>query len=158
MGSMAATWPCPSWPIWASTHSGRGYQPYPVSHWGAEWWDGWREGDAPRYPGVLYQGKRWGKDDLRAFYEPWRAVERQGVPIHIGEFGCYIHTPNADALRWFADLFDLFREFGWGYALWKFEGPFGIVGHGRAGARIEQRSGYAVDIDLLDLMLTSRVG
>ena len=23
------------------THSGRGYQPYPVSHWGAEWWDGW---------------------------------------------------------------------------------------------------------------------
>jgi aryl-phospho-beta-D-glucosidase BglC (GH1 family) len=140
------------------THSGRGYAPYPVSHWGAEWWDGWRQGGEPRYPGVLYEGRRWGKDDIRAFYEPWRAVERSGTPIHIGEFGCYNKTPNADALRWFADLLGLFREFGWGYAMWNFEGPFGIVGHGRPGARIEQRDGYPVDVDLLDLMLSSRVG
>ena len=139
------------------THSGRGYQPYPVSHWGAAWWQGWREGDAPRYPGVLFEGRRWGPADLRAFYEPWRDVERSGARIHIGEFGCYNQTPNADALRWFGDLFGLFREFGWGYAMWHFEGPFGIVGHGRAGARFEERHGYAVDVDLLDLMLTSRV-
>ncbi len=139
------------------THSGRGYAPYPVSHWGAEWWDGWRQGGEPRYPGVLYEGRRWGKDDIRAFYEPWRAVERSGTPIHIGEFGCYNKTPNADALRWFADLLGLFREFRWGYAMWNFEGPFGIVGHGRAGARIEDRGGYAVDVELLELMLTSRV-
>lgn len=139
------------------THSGRGYQPYPVSHWGAEWWEGWKEGDAPRYPGVLYERKRWDLDDLRAFYEPWRAVERMGSPIHIGEFGCYNKTPNDDALRWFGDLFGLFREFGWGYAMWNFEGPFGIIGHGRAGARIEQRHGYRVDIDLLELILNSRV-
>lgn len=80
-----------------------------------------------------------------------------GARIHIGEFGCYNRTPNADALRWFADLFALYREYGWGYAMWHFEGPFGIVGHGRAGARVEERSGYAVDADLLDLMVTSRV-
>lgn len=140
-----------------ATHSGRGYQPYPVSHWGAPWWDGWREGDAPRYPGVSYAGTVWGPDEVRAFYEPWREVERLGATIHIGEFGCYNQTPNADALRWFADLLSLFREFGWGYALWNFEGPFGIIGHGRTGARIEQRNGYAVDVDLLDLLLTSRV-
>ncbi len=139
------------------THSGRGYQPYPVSHWGAGWWDGWRAGDAPRYPGVLYEGRHWTAADLRAFYEPWRAVERAGVPIHIGEFGCYNQTPNADALRWFGDLFALFREFGWGYAMWNLEGPFGIIGHGRPGARIEKRDGYPVDIDLLELMLASRV-
>jgi Endoglucanase len=140
------------------THSGRGYQPYPVSHWGAEWWDGWKQGDAPRYPGVMYEGKQWGKDDLRTFYEPWRAVERLGVPVHIGELGCYNQTPNADALRWFGDLFGLFREFGWGYAMWNLEGPFGIVGHGRPGARVEQRHGYAVDVDLLELLTSSRVG
>jgi endoglucanase len=139
-------------------HSGRGYQPYPVSHWGAEWWDGWKAGDAPRYPGVLYEGKRWELDDLRAFYEPWRAVERLGAPVHIGEFGCYNRTPNADALRWFADLLGLFHEFGWGYALWNLEGPFGIVGHGRPGARVEQRHGYPVDVDLLELLIGSRVG
>ena len=139
------------------THSGRGYQPYPVSHWGADWWDGWKAADAPRYPGVLYEGKRWGKDQLRTFYEPWRAVERLGAPVHIGEFGCYNQTPNSDALRWFGDLFGLFREYGWGYAMWNLEGPFGIVGHGRAGARTEERHGYAVDIDLLELLTSSRV-
>jgi endoglucanase len=139
------------------THSCRGYAPYPVSHWGAEWWAGWREGDAPRYPGVLYQGKHWGQDDIREFYRPWLEVERMGRPIHIGEFGCYNKTPNADALRWFGDLFGLWREFGWGYAMWNFAGPFGIVGHGRPGARFENRGGYEVDVDLLELMIASRV-
>jgi endoglucanase len=140
------------------THSGRGYAPYPVSHWGAEWWDGWKAGDAPRYPGVHYEGKHWGAQELRAFYEPWRAVQRTGTPIHIGEFGCYRNTPNPDALRWFADLLGLFREFGWGYAMWNFEGPFGIIGHGRPGARSETRDGDEGDVDLLELMLASRVG
>jgi aryl-phospho-beta-D-glucosidase BglC (GH1 family) len=120
-------------------HSTRGYAPYPVSHWGAEWWAGWKEGDAPRYPGVNYKGKHWGRDDIREFYRPWREVERMGRPIHVGEFGCYNKTPNADALRWFEDVFGLWREFGWGYAMWNFAGPFGIVDHGRPGARFETR-------------------
>ncbi|HEX2756397.1 MAG TPA: cellulase family glycosylhydrolase [Candidatus Limnocylindrales bacterium] len=138
-------------------HGGRGYQPYPVSHWGAEWWDGWKGGDAPRYPGVEFEGTTWGPAALRAFYEPWRAVERTGVGVHIGELGCYNRTPNDDAMRWFRDLFGLFREFGWGWAMWNLEGPFGIVGHGRPGARIEMRHGYPVDVDLLELMLSSRI-
>jgi hypothetical protein len=35
--------------------------------------------------------------------------------------------------------------------------PFRIIGHGRPGARIEQRAGYDVDVELLELMLSSRV-
>ncbi len=139
-----------------ATHSGRGYQPYPVSHWGATWWQGWRDGDGPNYPGCLYEGKRWDLGELRAFYEPWREVERAGVPIHIGEFGCFNQTPNDDAMRWFRDLFGLYREFGWGWAMWNLEGPFGIIGHGRPGARVEAWHGYPVDRDLLDLMLRTR--
>jgi endoglucanase len=138
-------------------HSGRGYQPYPVSHWGAEWWDGWRDGDAPTYPGTVYDGKRWDRSALEDVYAPWRAVEASGTTVHIGEFGCYVHTPNADALRWLGDVIGLFREFRWGYALWQFEGPFGIVGHTRPGARFERRSGYDVDVELLDLLLAGRV-
>lgn len=137
-------------------HSTRGYAPYPVTHWGAGWWQGWREGDAPRWPGVTYQGRAWSADDLRAFYDPWRAVEAGGTPVHVGEFGCYRETPNADALRWFDDVLALFGEFGWGYALWEFEGPFGIVGHGRTGARVEPRDGYPVDVELLDKLLAAR--
>jgi hypothetical protein len=137
--------------------STRGYAPYPVTHWGADWWFGWRDGDAPRWPGVVYEGHPWDVGSIREFYEPWRRVEAMGVPIHVGEFGCYDQTPNADALRWFGDALGLFREFGWGYALWEFEGPFGIVGHRRAGARFEPRHGYLVDVDLLGLLLAGRV-
>ncbi len=139
------------------THSARGYAPYPVSHWGAEWFDGWKEGDAPRWPGVVYEGRTWDVEELRAFYEPWRAVAASGVPVHVGEFGCYDRTPNEDALRWIADLVGLFREFGWGWAMWNLEGPFGIVGHRRPGARFEERAGYLVDVDLLGILLDSRL-
>lgn len=134
------------------THSGRGYQPMPVSHWGARWWDGWKVAEGPVYPGVVWDGKTWDKEALRAFYESWREVERQGVPIHIGEFGCYIQTPNDVALRWLGDLFDLYREFGWGWGMWNFEGAFGLIDHGRPGARYEDLDGYRVDRDLFELM------
>ena len=40
---------------------------------------------------------------------------------------------------------------------WNFDGPFGIVDHGRAGARYETVHGYSVDRDLLELFLSSRV-
>jgi len=139
------------------THSGRGYAPYPVSHWGADWFDGWKLGDAPRWPGVEFEGRRWDRDDLLAFYGPWRDVAAAGTPIHIGEFGCYDRTPNGDALRWLGDLLGIWREAGWGWAMWNFEGPFGIIGHRREGARFEMRGGYPVDIDLLDLLLASRI-
>lgn len=140
-----------------ATHSGRAYQPYPVSHWGAEWSTDWRTGDGPEYPGTRYYGRVWDRDVLREFYQPWREVEAAGVAVHIGEFGCYDKTPNDSALRWFADLFTLFKEFGWGYAMWNFTGAFGIIEHGRPGAVYEEVRGYRVDRALLDLMLNGRV-
>jgi endoglucanase len=138
-------------------HSGRGYQPMPVSHWGASWWTGWRGMEGPVYPGLEWDGNRWDKAALRELYAPWRAVEAQGTAVHIGEFGCYNQTPNDMALRWFTDLFSLYQEYGWGYSLWNFEGPFGIVDHGRPGTRYETIDGYSVDRALFDLMLNSRV-
>lgn len=136
-------------------HRGRAYQPCPVTHWGAEWWDGWHEGDAPRYPGVVYRGRAWGRADLEDVYRPWREVEATGTAVHIGEFGCCDRTPNADARRWFGDVLGLFREYGWGFALWNFEGPFGIVGHRRDGARFEHVDGY--DVELRELLCAARV-
>lgn len=133
-------------------HSGRGYQPMPVSHHQADWWKG-----HVGLPEPVYPGDGWDLDRLREFYAPWREVEKQGTRVHIGEFGCYNRTPNAIALRWLGDLFTLYREYGWGYALWNFEGPFGIINHGRPDARYEEVMGYQVDRDLLDLFLRGRV-
>lgn len=137
-------------------HSGRGYQPMSVSHYQASWWDGHRELSLPEYPG-WYQQTYWNREALWQFYQPWREVEAQGARVHIGEFGCYNQTPNEVALRWFNDLFGVFRQAGWGYALWEFEGAFGIANHQRPGVRYENLHGFQVDRELLDLMLQSRV-
>jgi endoglucanase len=138
------------------THSGRGYQPMPVSHYEAEWWAGSAGLPYPIYPGTQWEGKTWDADVLRDFYQPWRDVEAQGVRVHIGECGCYNHTPNDVALRWFADLFGTFKSFGWGYSLWTFDGAFGIADHGRPGAVYENLHGYQVDRALLDILLNNR--
>lgn len=139
-------------------HSTRGYQPMPVSHWGAPWWQGWAVAAGPIYPGVEWEGRVWDRAALVQHYAPWREVEAQGVTIHIGEFGCYNQTPQDVALRWFSDLLGLFREYGWGYALWSFEREFGIIQHGRPGAVYETINGYQVDRALLDLLIENRVG
>lgn len=136
--------------------SGRGYQPMPVSHHQATWWDGHKTAPEPVYPGQVWEDRTWDRDTLREFYQPWRDVEASGARVHIGECGCYNKTPNDIALRWLNDLFGLFGEFKWGYALWNFAGDFGIVEHGRPGARYETVHGFKVDRALLDLLLQNR--
>jgi aryl-phospho-beta-D-glucosidase BglC (GH1 family) len=140
-----------------ATHSGRGYQPMAVSHFEAGWWVGSKGLPAPVYPGTLWDGRTWDRDAILAFYEPWREVERKGVTIHIGEFGCHNRTPNDVAMRWLRDLLSVYKEFGWGYSLWNFVGSFGIVEHGRPGATYEEMNGYRVDRELLELLKDSRV-
>lgn len=137
-------------------HSGRGYQPMPVSHHQATWWDGYVNCPLPVYPGLKWEGRVWNLSALRDFYQPWRDVQKKGVAVHMGEFGCYNRTPNDVALSWLTDLFSVFKEFGWGYAMWNFKGPFGIIEHGRAGAVFELIDGYEVDRTLLDLMIENR--
>ncbi len=138
-------------------HSGRGYQPMPVSHYKAAWWDGYSSAPPPVYPGVIWQETEWDRETLREFYKPWLEVEASGARVHIGECGCYNKTPNDVAIRWLRDLFGVFGEFGWGYALWNFAGDFGIVEHGRPGASYEMLHGYKVDRALLDLLVENRV-
>ena len=139
------------------THSGRGYHPMPVSHHQASWWAGHTKSPVPRYPGLRWQGQCWDRAALKEVYRPWQDVEKRGAKIHIGEFGCFNRTPNDIAIRWLSDLLSIYKEFGWGYALWNFHGPFGIIDHHRSGARLELVSGYQVDRAMLDLMLENRV-
>ena len=138
-------------------HSGRGYQPMPVSHYQAAWWPGNAGLNEPVYPGAAQGRRHWDLDTLREFYTPWREVARQGVSVHIGEFGCYDRTPDPVARRWLADVLTVFAEQRWGYALWNFEGPFGVVGHRRPGAVFTDLDGWRVDRNLLDLLRSHQV-
>jgi len=137
--------------------SGRGYQPMALSHYRARWTEGCMDLPEPVYPGVEWYGVTWDKTTLREYYRPWLELEKKGVKVHIGEFGCFNHTPNDVVIRWFKDLLSLYKEFKWGYALWNFEGPFGVIDHGRPGARYENVQGYFVDRELLNLLLENRV-
>jgi aryl-phospho-beta-D-glucosidase BglC (GH1 family) len=141
-----------------AVHSGRGYQPMNLTHYRAPWWK--KGGDLPEpiWPGTAFRGRRWDRDLLKIFYAPWRTVEAKGTRVHIGEFGCFKETPNDVALAWFEDLLGIFREFRWGYALWNFRGPFGIIDHGRPGTKYEDWRGLKLDRKLLELFRENRVG
>jgi len=138
-------------------HSGRGYAPFTVSHHKAEWVEGWVDMVPHVYPGEDQWGEMWDRAAIEDYYKEWREVEAKGVKIHMGEFGCYNRTPNDIAVRWLTDLMSIWRDYGWGYAMWNFKGAFGIVDHGRENARYEKLNGFNVDRDLLDLMLNCRV-
>jgi aryl-phospho-beta-D-glucosidase BglC (GH1 family) len=131
--------------------STRGYQPMAISHYEASWCAETQGLDYPKYPFTNYANKIWTIDTIRKHYAPWKELAEKQVPIHIGEFGCYNKIDNAIALRWFQDLFTVFNELGWGYALWQFEGAFGIVNHGRPNTQYKKIDGYEVDIQLYEL-------
>jgi aryl-phospho-beta-D-glucosidase BglC (GH1 family) len=141
-----------------AVHSGRGYQPYCLTHYKAPWSKSNMEVPLPVWPDLTYKGATWNREALKKFYQPWRDVESQGVRVHIGEFGCYKETPNTVALRWFEDLLGLFKEFRWGYALWNFKGPFGVIEHDRPGTEYENWRGYKLDRRMIEIFLANRVG
>jgi aryl-phospho-beta-D-glucosidase BglC (GH1 family) len=137
-----------------AVHSGRGYFPFQISHYKATWV---KQKDLPEpvYPGTV-GGNFCDRGALRRYYSDWLEAEALGVAVHIGEFGCFNKTPNDVALRWLSDLMSVYREFGWGYSMWNFKGPFGIVGHGRPGAVYTDIGGMKVDKALLELMINNR--
>ncbi len=138
-------------------HSARGYQPMALTHFKASWCAATGEVKEASYPGIEWEGKKWDKSTLRTHYAPWLDVASKGVAIHVGEFGCFNTVDNLDALRWFKDILGLFYEWKWGYCMWNFVGPFGIIDHGRPNTRYKEYNGYSVDKDLLDLYLGHRI-
>jgi len=60
--------------------------------------------------------------------EAVKAAENAGVPLYCGEFGVIDQAPVEDALRWFKDVYKVFREFSIGCAVWTFKKmDFGLI-------------------------------
>lgn len=137
--------------------STRGYQPMALTHYQANWCAETKGLPLPDYPGTRYDGALWDRDRIRAHYTPWKALADRGVSVHIGEFGCYDTIDNRLALAWFEDVLSIYKDYGWGYALWNLKGSFGIVGHRRPNTRWEKVHGYLVDRDLYELLRAYRV-
>jgi len=83
---------------------------------------------------------------------PWKKLEAQGIGVMVGEFGAHNKTPHKAVLAWLRDLLALWKEAGWGWALWNFRGSFGILDSGRADVKYEDWHGRKLDRELLTLL------
>jgi endoglucanase len=137
--------------------STRGYHPFPISHYRANWVKGSDSWPAPAWPFIEpgRDGKQivWDKAYLKEHrIAPWRKVEAQGVGVHIGEWGCHNLTPHAVVLPWMQANLELFKEAGWGWSLWNLRGAFGVLDSNRADVQYEDFKGHKLDRKMLELL------
>ncbi|HLP09415.1 MAG TPA: cellulase family glycosylhydrolase [Opitutaceae bacterium] len=135
--------------------STRGYLPKMVSHYTATWVPAaeFESMEPPVWPMTDKHGVRWDREKLRAeLIAKWEPLTRLGVPVHVGEWGCFNRTPHAAMIGWMSDLLALWQEAGWGWAMWNLRGAFGVVDSGRDDVRYESFRGHQLDRELLELI------
>jgi endoglucanase len=133
----------------------RGYAPAIVSHYKAPWvYKDVENLPKPQWPGQV--GKEMlSKKMLEDKFAPWIALKKSGVGVHCGECGCYNLTPHDVFLAWFGDMLDIFKQNDIGFALWEFDGSFGILNSGRKDVEYEDFYGQKLDRKLLTLIQKS---
>jgi endoglucanase len=138
--------------------STRGYLPKAVSHYTAEWVpkNEFESFEVPTWPLKDKDGTTWDRERLNeVLIEPWKALAATGVAVHVGEWGCYNRTPHDVALAWMGDFLSLWREAGWGWALWNLRGDFGVLDSKRADVEYEDYKGHKLDRKMLELLKSS---
>ena len=133
----------------------RGYEPFHLTHYQANWVEGSDRYPVPTYP--LREGnKTWDRSDLvKNQVGPWSALENQGVGVMVGEFGSHNRTPHQVVIPWMRDCLDAWKAAGWGYALWNFRGSFGILDSDRRDVSYEDWRGHKLDRAMLELLRAS---
>ncbi|MBE0655292.1 MAG: cellulase family glycosylhydrolase, partial [Bacteroidales bacterium] len=106
---------------------------------------------------VLENGKLKTTDgeDLLPFgtYQENVEIAREhNIPFMVQEFGVYNKTPYPVTIAFLSDLMDFFRENNIGWALWNFNGSFGILNSGRTDCPYESWNGYKLDRAMLDVL------
>ncbi len=135
--------------------STRGYDPMSVSHYTAQWVpeDSFEALGVPTWPLKDNNGKLWDKAALKEkLIDTWQPLIDKGVQVHVGEWGCYNKTPHNVTISWMKDLLSLWKEVGWGYALWNLKGDFGILNSNRADVNYESYKGHKLDRKMLELI------
>ena len=97
------------------------YDPFNFTHQGAEFLGA----NAPP-PGAKYHGTNAERQALRKTFKmvsDWR--RKTGIPVYLGEFGCYQAAPTECRTRWTSDVKDIASEYKIGFAYWEFCSTFG---------------------------------
>jgi endoglucanase len=110
----------------------------------------------PTWP-LEEKGKpRMDKEKLREQrIEPWKALEKESVGVHVGEWGAHNQTPHDVVLAWMRDNLDLWKRAGWGWALWNLRRSFGVLDSDRRDVAYEDFQGHKLDRKMLDLLRSS---
>jgi endoglucanase len=135
--------------------STRGYDPMSLTHYTATWVpkDEFETFNFPTWPLTGDDGKVWDKAALKAkLIDRWQPLTDKGVQIHVGEWGCYNKTPHDVTLRWMRDILSLWKEAGWGQAMWNLKGSFGVLNSERADVNYETYKGHKLDRKMLELL------
>ncbi len=135
--------------------STRGYDPMSVSHYTAGWVPkgAFQTDKVPTWPLRGDDGKLWDKAALKALLiDTWQPLVKKGVQVHVGEWGCFNKTPHDVALKWMRDLLSLWKEAGWGQALWNLKGSFGVLNSERSDVKYEDYKGHKLDRKMLELI------
>jgi endoglucanase len=138
--------------------STRGYLPKMISHYTATFVPA-KEFESlatPTWPMTDKNGIVWNREKLRQeLISKWQPFVQLGVPIHVGEFGCFNKTPHEVCLAWMSDLLALWKEANWGWAMWNLRGPFGPLDSGRTDVALEYVDGHTVDRKMLELLVAN---
>ncbi len=135
--------------------STRGYYPMQISHYQASWIHGSDRWPEPTWPLKLDGERVVNKETLaKERIRPWKELENKGVGVHVGEWGAFNRTPHKVVLAWMRDYLALWKEAGWGWALWNLHGGFGVLDSQRADVEYEDFRGHKLDRQMLDLLLS----
>lgn len=101
------------------------------------------------YAGATGRQQLW--EDVIQTWVDFR--EQTGTGIIAGEWGCYNKTPHNVALRWMRDVLENYTAADIPWAVWNFEGTFGILNSGRADVDYEAYKGREIDRKMADLLV-----
>jgi hypothetical protein len=81
------------------------------------------------------------------------AIAKQNkIAMMVQEFGVYNKTPHTVVVDFISDLSKFFKENNIGWALWNFNGSFGILNSDRTDCTYEPYQGYKLDRQLLNAL------
>ena len=134
----------------------RGYRPLTFSHYGANWFkDAYKR--VPKWPYEVEDGARRYPDDGREYLyrvalSKWNGAVSGGQFVMVGECGGMNSIPHEMFLAWMEDYLKLWKERGWGWALWEIDSAFGVLDSGRKDVEYEDFRGHRLDRALLSLL------
>ena len=123
------------------------YEPFLLTHHQASWTDIGDYTGPVHYPGQIVKSeeltgfpdsivqeikpriKEYTQPKLEQMMEkPLRVAREHNLPLYCGEWGAMATVPEADRLRWYQDMVQLFEKHDIAYANWNYRsGNFGLV-------------------------------